>query len=267
MRLLFVDVDGTLVGSDGEVHPSVWRATDAARSAGLPVTVCTGRPDFGVTSQIARRLNPDAWHVFQNGASVVNPGAGRALSSPLEPGLVDGLVARARATGRLLELYTDSGYAFECDSELAREHAALLGVRYEPRSFDSLTGAVVRALWVVPEAEAARVAAEDHAGLALFDSTSPVMPGVQFINLTAAGVDKASAVRAVAAECGVAMDQVMFVGDSANDIPPMHAVGVPVAMGNASAAVLQAAAWSVGDVDNGGLAEAVGWALERYPAP
>lgn len=267
VRLVFVDVDGTLVGSGGHVHPSVWDAADMARAVGLPVALSTGRPDFGVTSQLARRLNPESWHVFQNGASIVNPGTGRSLSSPLDRELVKGLVDRARETRRLLELYTDSDYAFECDSELARAHAELLGVPYRPRPFASLVAPVVRALWVLPASEAALVAAEDHAGMALFGSTSPVMPAASFLNLTAAGVDKASAVRTVAASYGVAMDEVMFVGDSANDIPPMRAVGIPVAMGNASAAVHAEGAWSVGNVDDGGLAEALSWAVEHSSAP
>lgn len=261
--MVVADVDGTLVGSGGEVHPAVWEAADRARDAGLVLGLCTGRPAFGVTESLARRFGPSGWHVFQNGASVVNTGTGHSLSSPMDAHVVEGLVQRARETGRLLEVYTDSHYAFELDTELSRAHAQLLGVPFRPRPFESLTGPVVRALWVVPEEEVASVLSVGHAALSLFSSTSPVMPGTQFINLTAAGVDKASALRTVASECGVALDEVMFVGDSLNDIPPMRLVGFPVAMGNAEPRVRELAGRTVGEVDGGGLAEALEWAMER----
>ena len=45
--------------------------------------------------------------------------------------------------------------------------------------------------------------AEPHDGLALTPPTSPVMPDTSFVSITAPGLDKAGAVRAVALEYGV----------------------------------------------------------------
>lgn len=261
IRLVCIDVDGTLVGSAGTVDPAVWRAAARARAAGIHLAICSGRPAFGLARQYAERLDAGGWHSFQNGASVMHLASGRSRSARLAPETVAMLVARARATGRLLELYADHDYVFHGDAELARTHAALLGVPFDPRPLDSLSGPIVRAQWLVSRTESATVIGEPHPGLEVSPSTSPLMPDLHFVNLTPTGVDKATAVRAMADEYGVPLAQVMFVGDGANDAAAMRVVGHPVAMGNAEAEARDAARCSVAHVDEGGLVQALELAL------
>ncbi|HEU4628110.1 MAG TPA: Cof-type HAD-IIB family hydrolase [Gemmatimonadaceae bacterium] len=260
--LICIDVDGTLVGQSGEVRPRVWTALARARAAGVRLALCSGRPAFGKTRAWAERLDADGWHVFQNGASVLHLATGTSRSVALPPGAPAWLVERARRTGRLLELYSDTDYTVERDDHRARRHAALLGVPFAPRDLLSLQGVPVRAQWLVPHDEVPAVLAEPHDGLTLLASTSPVMPETTFVNVTAAGVDKAVAVRAVAAAYDVPLARVMMVGDGQNDVTALRAVGVPVAMANADPAVLAAARHVVGAVEADGLVEAVALALE-----
>src|SRR5882724_4281648 len=81
IRLVGIDVDGTLVGTGGFVHPSVWEAAKRACERGIHLALCSGRPAFGVALEYARRLEAGGWHIFQNGASIVNLATTR--SSPL----------------------------------------------------------------------------------------------------------------------------------------------------------------------------------------
>ncbi|HEX6533458.1 MAG TPA: Cof-type HAD-IIB family hydrolase [Gemmatimonadaceae bacterium] len=261
IRLVCIDVDGTLVGSTGTVDPAVWRAAARARAAGIRLAICSGRPAFGLARRYAERLDATGWHSFQNGASVLHLASGRSRSARLAPEAVAMLVARARATGRLLELYADDEYVFHGDAELARAHATLLGVPFDPRPLDALSGPIVRAQWIVPRAESAAVIGEPYPGVQVSPSTSPLMPDTHFVNLTPAGVDKATAVRAIAGEYGVPVEQVMFVGDGANDAPAMRIVGHSVAMGNAEPEVRDVARSAVAHVDEGGLAQALELAL------
>jgi hydroxymethylpyrimidine pyrophosphatase-like HAD family hydrolase len=172
------------------------------------------------------------------------------------------LAGRARAAGRLLELYSDDSYAFVGESERSREHAALLGVPFAPRTVESLNGPIVRALWLVPHEDVEAVLAEPHPGLETSRSTSPMMPDTCFINMTREGVDKGSAVRAMAVEYGITLEEVMYVGDGHNDAAAMRLVGCPVAMGNADVEAKAAAVRSVAHVDHGGLVEALELAIE-----
>lgn len=263
IRLIGIDVDGTLIGSSGEVSTQVWRAAQRARARGIRLVLCSGRPAFGVTLQYANGLDPEGWHIFQNGASIVHSKTRESKSITLQAAAVDQVVRSARASGRVLELYSDSDYVTESGSAWAREHAQLLGVPFDPRPFESLRGAVVRAQWLVSAADAplTREAAPEDVEVA--QSSSPLMADVRFIGLTRAGVSKGTAIRTVAQEYGLDLSAVMYVGDSGNDLPALRIVGCPVAMANADAEVIAAASHVVPHVDQSGLANAIELAIER----
>ena len=257
IRLVCIDVDGTLVGASGAVPAETWAAAERVRARGIRIAICSGRPGFGAALGYAHRLDREGWHIFQNGSSVIHLPDGETRSRVLSDASVTMLVARARETGRVLEIYTDTGYMVESTRPRASRHAALLGVPFEPRSFDTVIGTLVRAQWVVPHDEVEGVLAEPHPGLTVAASLSPLMPDTTFVNMTPAGVDKGDALRRIAAEYGIPLPDVMMVGDSENDLSALRVAGVAIAMGNAEPLVLAAAHRVVGDVDAGGLVEAL----------
>lgn len=261
LGLICIDVDGTLVGSGSLVRNDVWEALAEARRRGVRLALCSGRPAVGNALAYAKRLDPDGLHAFQNGASIVNVDTRRSLSEPFPEALLPGLIARARQMDWLLEVYTDEDYGLTKPGLLAEQHADLLGLPYDPRTPESLTGTRVRAQWVVPEALQPQVVAEAPAGIDLHPAGSPVMPGVMFISATKKGVSKGSAIMRIALEYGLNLSQVMMVGDGENDVSAMRLVGHPVAMGNADPLARDAAKYHVSHVDDGGLREAVEWAL------
>jgi hypothetical protein len=171
------------------------------------------------------------------------------------------LIARARATGRILELYSDLDYAVEVDSTVTRTHAATLGVPFAARSLDSFALPVVRAQWMGDTALLEAVMREHDPGIDRWPSTSPMMPDERFISLLPAGTNKGTGVRALAEEYGIALDEVMFVGDGWNDTPALEVVGHPVAMANAEPEARAVARHTVGHVDDGGLAQALDLAV------
>lgn len=255
IALIGIDVDGTLVGSSGEVPAKVWQAADRARAAGIHLALCSGRPAFGTAAGYAKRLDDDGWHIFQNGASVVNLSTRESRSTPLPEGSMRGLITQARETGQVLELYGDEEYVAESEARWAREHAELLGLPFEPRPFETLSPPLVRAQWLLSPADAERLVAPP--GLEMATSTSPLMPNVHFVGLTRQGVSKGAAMRAIAAAYQVDLREVMYVGDSGNDLSALRVVGHPIAMANADPQVIAAAERTVGHVEDGGLADAL----------
>lgn len=261
IRLIGIDVDGTLVGASGAVDAAVWNAAQRLRERGVRLALCSGRPAFGTALDYARELDEQGWHAFQNGASIVHLGAQRSLSQHLSPRAVTALIDQARRTGRLLELYSDDAYVSETGTPWDFEHAELLGVEFTPQPYESLRGPVVRAQWLVPHASSIEVIAEAPDEVTVAQSTSPMMPQTRFIAMTPMGISKGSAMRTIAKEYGVDLHQVMYIGDVDNDLPALQSVGWPIAMANASPDVLSVARHVVGHVDAGGLVEALELAL------
>jgi Cof subfamily protein (haloacid dehalogenase superfamily) len=261
VRLIGIDVDGTLVGSSGNVESRVWHAAQRALSAGIRLALCSGRPAFGVALDYARRLDDSGWHVFQNGASILNLASGESQAATLPLECVAQLIAQARRCDRILELYSDRRYVVEHTGAWARAHAGILGVPFEPGTLESLREPIVRAQWLLSAQEATDALSAAHSGVEISESMSPLMPDTRFVGLTRAGVSKGSALRTIAAAYGIPLADVMYVGDAGNDLPALEIVGHPVAMGNASPAVMKAATRVVADVDHAGLAEALDRAI------
>ncbi len=273
-RLIFIDIDGTLVGSSGTVDAAVWTQVEVVRTAGVRLAICSGRPAFGVAGEYARRLDEHGWHVFQNGASVLDLASRESRSTTLPAGAVDALVARARRWGFTLELYGDTDYLVESgvhdDRDRAIRHAALLDIPYRPGTLAAagglLSGRPVRAQWLIASDDVSVVRSDLVPGTHLVTASAPAMPDTVFASVVATGVDKVHAVRTVAAAHGVDLARTMFVGDGANDASAISAVreagGWGVAMANADPAALLAAYYTVGHVDHGGLIEALQLALD-----
>jgi hypothetical protein len=255
--LVGIDVDGTLVGKSGAVDPRVWEAAGLARSKGIHLALCSGRAAFGRAVDYARQLDADGWHAFQNGASILHLPTGQSRSVALAAAAVQVFIAEARASNNILELYSDQDWVEESTATWALEHAGLLGVKFEPRPFESLEGAAVRAQWLLTYEQAREVMSRPHPGLEVAQSTSPLMPGTQFVGFTHEGVSKASAMRTIAGQYGLAMRDVMYIGDSGNDISALRVVGHPIAMGNSDPEVIRVAGRTVAHVDHAGVAEAL----------
>lgn len=261
IALVGIDVDGTLLGPSGIVHPSVWKAAEEARQRGIHLALCSGRPAFGVALGYARQLEPTGWHIFQNGASIVDLGSGASRSVALPRQCVAELIRQAHSSEDVLELYGDHEYVTESHAEWARQHAELLGVPFAPRPFASLQQPVVRAQWLLSRERAREFTARPHDGLEVAQSGSPLMPDTQFVGLTRAGISKGSALAQIATQLGIELADVMYVGDSGNDLSALQIVGHPVAMANAERCVLEAADHRVSDAERGGVAQALELAI------
>jgi Cof subfamily protein (haloacid dehalogenase superfamily) len=233
--LVVLDLDGTVIGADGDVRECVWQAVERAHGAGVKLAACTGRPAAGVAERVAARLGPRNPHVFQSGALVSDPTGDTLHVAALREAVVLQLVEHARVLGLALELYTPTTLYVERRTPITEAHARMIGVTALVRDLREVgrIEPVIRGQWVVAAERQAEVEALPLEGAQLSSATSPALPNTAFVSVTRAGVSKGSAVRLLAETLHIDLKDVMAVGDSIGDLPMLEVVGHPMVMADA----------------------------------
>ncbi len=273
IRLLVLDVDGTLTNSRHEVSPATVAAIGRVREAGIRVMLATGRR-YRDALPIAERLGLDAPLVTASGALVKRPPDHVTLHrAAFAAGVLEGVVAAVVASGHEPILYTDSfaaGYDFHCrtlEGGGAGAAAAGRGVRdYLARNRGL---ADVRPdLHLAPPAGvfAGFAMGARPAMLALEAALDESFPGCLSLHtirspryqdwmceIAPAGVTKWSGVAAIAGQWGIGPAEICAVGDDVNDLPMIRGAGLGLAMGNALPEVQAAADHVVGTHDATGI--------------
>lgn len=268
IKLILTDVDGTLIGTGSTIPAKVLVKLEQARSAGLHLAICTGRPLFSRAEEYARLISVTEPHIFQNGAHVARVDGSSLFQSILPRAAFLELVALSRRTGHALEVYTASRCYAELFSEVAVEHQRLIEIAVTSKDLLSITEPVLRAQWVIEQNQLLAIEREmaSITDIQFSSAGTPDMPDAVFTSVTKLGTSKLEGAGVLAAHYGVTLAQTMMVGDGDNDIELLRGVGLGVAMGNASAGAKAAARVSVRDVDDGGLADAIDLALEVSPS-
>jgi len=268
--LAILDLDGTMIDASGQVDGRVWEAAARARDAGVRLALCTGRPGFGVAARIARRLDPDTPHIFQNGAQITYLDGDTLQMSGVREDAAKQLVRKARELGIVLELYTPDTMYVERRTKMSEAHAQMIGVNAIVRDLAEVASEepIVRAQWVVGSDRLDDVLARTVEGVRAHVASSPVLPDTFFVSLTRGGVDKGSAVRFLADKLEIDLAKVMAIGDSPGDVAMLDAVGHPRVMGSGDPEVVARFAGHVlPGVAEQGAAEALTEAITLRATP
>jgi Cof subfamily protein (haloacid dehalogenase superfamily) len=261
VRLVALDLDGTVIGRDLVVSERVRRAVAATQERGVAVTLVTGRM-FVATRPFVELLGIHGPIVCYQGAAIYDAQSGRLLrETPVAHDVALRIAERARSDGRHVQLYHDDAFYCEQRNRFEDLYARLSGV--EPiivpsleREFAGRDSTKVNVVTDAADAATYEAIVRETGG----PSTYVTRSMMEFIEVMDARVDKGKALAFVAQQRGVAMDGVLAVGDSYNDIPLIDAAGFGVAMGSAPDSVKARADAVVADVAHDGVAEA----LERF---
>ncbi|MFV0450673.1 MAG: Cof-type HAD-IIB family hydrolase [Propioniciclava sp.] len=266
-RILFLDVDGTLVDYHNDLPDSAVAAIRAARDAGHRVYLCTGRSRAEVPAKLWN-IGVDGM-VGGNGSYVEDDGEvvlHQTLTREENRTVVDWLTARG------LEFYLETNAGLYGSPDLERAAAPVVAQysarkgRPAPPTLDAaLHGLVIggdldrddvnKISYILTSLDDHVAAREAFSGLqhgtwggraaeALFGDIGPT------------GITKAHAVEALLARLHVDRADTIAFGDATVDIPMFDACAVGVAMGNASDDLKAVATHVTDDVEADGLAKA-----------
>ncbi|HEX3466625.1 MAG TPA: Cof-type HAD-IIB family hydrolase [Candidatus Elarobacter sp.] len=261
IRLVALDLDGTLVGEDLIVRPRVREAVAAAQAQGVAVAIVTGRM-FAATRPYAQALAITGPIVCYQGAAIFEAAGGTELrETPVHPDVTRDVLAWAHAHGVHAQCYAGDTLYVDEINRFSKRYTDLAKV--EPVVVPSLRTAFAErpSIKVVlvddpgPSSEHL-VALQSLLGARAYITRSHV----DFVEVLDPAVNKGEALAFVAARYGVGLDATLAVGDAWNDVPLLDAAAVGVAMGSGPRELLDRADHVVGDVAHDGVAEAI----ERY---
>lgn len=214
IRLIAVDLDGTLLTREKTVSPRTLQTLDACRARGVLLAFVTGRSETAAR-QYLEQLAPDA-AVLAYGAQVML--RGQTISRRyMSPEVATRVMAGAQAATRIRCQFRN-GQRFYTDEV---EGCFLLD-----RSAPVSQPTEHIALWDFPE-QAARALAKS-AGCAL----SQVVDD-RWCNFTARGTGKGPGMKRIMKALGLEKGQAIAFGDESCDVDFFRVCGIGVAMGNA----------------------------------
>ena len=262
IRLVALDLDGTLLGSDWRIGEADSAAVTAARERGVRVVINTARW-YGLAQRTARHLGLRAPLICHSGAHIKEPDDGpELLHLTIAPEPAREVAAFCDERG--FETYTTvAGVTYIRTSREAGIDPQRLpeGMRVAKTHAEHVTGPVTGFVIIGEEPTRAVVEAlaERYAGVLSFSAGwSEAFP--PSVTVTVAGADKGRGLRLVCEHLGVPLEEAMAVGDTAQDIPMLEAAGLGVAMGNAPEDVkAKADAVAPSNAEGG-----VGWAIRRF---
>ncbi len=264
IKLLIVDIDGTIMDTAGRIADEDKQALAQARRRGVCVSLCSGRAVIACRHVLDELDLLDGYHVFFDGAFVGNPATGEEVySRPLRKQVVRRMVDCARSLDISLDFYAESRYFVERESWVTDIRRSYFKIEPVVRPFDGLWDEekIIKGTLVVRSAEdkarAKLFEQEFKDDLTLSYTKTPAFPDVDFINVLVRGVSKRNAVMALASHVGVPLSQAMAIGDGVNDIPVLEVVGWAVAMGGAIERVKAVADYVTLDVEHCGAAAAI----------
>jgi Cof subfamily protein (haloacid dehalogenase superfamily) len=245
IRLLGVDIDGTLLNPEFQISPADLAALRRANAEGVEVVVVTGRRHT-FALPIVQQLGFDLWVISSNGA-VTRSLAGETFHRDLLPAetcrkLCASMQEFRGNTVLTFDKEAKGAIVLEHMNELSASIQRWLEKNMQFIDFvipieDSLTGDPVQAMFCgsiprMQQALAKLAASNLDNDITVLRTEYPVRD-LSMVDVLNQGCSKGHALERWAGHRGVPREEVMAIGDNHNDIEMLAFAGVPFIMGNA----------------------------------
>jgi len=262
LRLIAVDIDGTLLNPQFEISPVDLAALRRAHSQGVEVILVTGRR-HAFALPVAQQLGFDLWLICCNGAVTRSLG-GETFHRDLMP-----LTTCRELLGKMQEFRGQTVLTFDVDGKgaIVLEHLRDLEgsiqrwleknldyIEFVVPMEDALTTDPIQTMFCGPVDLMQRALGVLEATGLPITVLRTEYPGrdLSIVDVLNAGCSKGHALERWANHRGITREQVMAVGDNYNDIEMLAFAGHPFIMRNASPELLERG-WTItrSNGDNG----------------
>lgn len=263
IKLIAIDLDGTLLNSAGKVSEANRQALKLAQEKGAKVVLCTGRPyqymkhlidDLGLNQ-------PDDYIITFNGGQIQKAQTGEVVKA-YTLSKDDLLVWQAVCRELNLPLNAiDAKEVYEPNEALSTypslyllERPQLASSKQDFASFDSkhlFNKFVISTEVTYLDQQTAKIKEDVTNKYSTFKSNA------NLFEIVAKGVSKGNIVSVLADYLNIPLSQVMAIGDQENDMSMIEVAGVGVAMGNAIDCVKEVADYVTATQNEDGVAQAI----------
>jgi Cof subfamily protein (haloacid dehalogenase superfamily) len=265
IKLVAIDMDGTLLNSHHQITPRVKKALQQARKQGVHIVLCTGRPIRGIVDQVAELgLNDaDDYSITYNGSLTQKNKNGEIID---RYGLSYDDFLDIEVMSRRLGVHlhtTDEHAIYTANRDISRytvHEAQLINMPLKYRTTDEMSAklSIIKMMFIdepkVLDAAIPKIPAW------FAEKYNLVKSAPFYLEVLNKQVSKGNAVAHLAKHLGYTQDEVMAIGDNENDLSMIEYAKYGVAMANAIPLLKNAANIEVADNDHDGVAEAV----EKY---
>lgn len=266
IRLLALDIDGTILTREKQLTDRTKAAIEAAADAGIVVALVTGRPFYGIPDELMS-LKGLGYVISSNGAvttELVKKRIRRSANLDSETALE--IIAVPRVYDLVYAVFTDGiGYT---ELEPFDRHLSMIdnpGIETYIRKSRRITYDMdkllrnaengIENIWLIAHDRDER----DELNRQIREkwNVQTVLTGEADIEIGSPLADKGMALTELASALGIVKEEILAIGDSDNDIGMLKAAGKAVAMGNAEKSVKSIAHLVTGSNHEDGAADVI----------
>ena len=270
IRLLAIDIDGTLLDSRGRLPPAHRDALVDATARGIQIALVTGR-SFHFTAPIVDLLPIPLMLICNNGAVVKRKTGETEMRHLLSREAARHVLIETRRLEDSVAIVFDRpderqivfermdwsqpnrrGYYEKNKAYIAEAPGPLADVLTEDPIQVMFNGSVEPMRQLAAALRAMPVARQFSVAVTEYEQRD-----FSLVDVNGAGCSKGSTLARWVATRGLRADEVMAVGDNLNDVEMLDFAGIAVVMGNAAEALKSRGYLLTGTNDEGGLAAAI----------
>lgn len=266
IKLVAIDIDGTLVNNNREITPKVFEAIQKAKAAGVKIVIATGRPLLGVKNilESLNLLDAGDYVITYNGALVQATATGEAfIDEPLTyDDYVDIEMESRRLKTPLHSITMSTIYTHNRNiSKYSINEAYITGLPLKYRTAEEMAKHEIIKMMYIDEPEKL-----DETITKLpqrFKERYTIVKSTPFyLEILNKNASKGLAVQHLAEKLGISHEETMAIGDEENDRSMLEAVGNPVVMANGNPELKKIAKYITKSNEASGVAHAINeWVL------
>jgi hypothetical protein len=266
---LFLDIDGTLINSQGELGSGLPHAIQTLRNNGIDVVFCSGRMFQSMKRFTQAHFGTTFPIISYNGAMIHMDSNDSCPSFHHPMGISDALeiITRMNRLGFHYQIYLNDQIYVTEHNEWISDYVQHADTRFcitnELSELILEMGIGPTKILAIPpqddfEASKRTIQSSLHDLADVFNSFR------NYVDICPKDINKGSAIQELARSMEWSLMQCVMIGDSENDWEAFGVVGTGIAMGNADPRVKKRAKYVVSDNDHCGALAGIHLCFDRY---